>query len=434
MIDVKVGDRVYLMTGGGEKIEYALVLWVGNLPTEHVGANVGTFAGVQFDNPVGKGTGNLGPVQYFHAKSGHAAFVPASMLHKVSADSLSLFSSSFVPPTPSSVLPIGEQQQQQQQRRQLANISNNPSSASPRGNLDNHQIGAKSSGGGGVARPNPIGTSKQPPIGTPKSSSSSGAAAISGFTYAVTTSANSGAVAPKYNGATTTSAAGVPINNGAHIRRQEEEEEEEFFESDDDLDEALKVDDIEVSALAKMMTTTLSTPSSDLKGAASPDKKSKKKTQKTPNSNKNINNNNNVISQSSPARARTPSPPPAAPSSSTEWSVVASKIRKAPKQVQNQLKPAEKKATTPVKTKTKMEKILEENPKYKSTLCNWYMHGARCPNGDTCHFAHGESEMRVTSRPKFKYKTQVCSYYAAGHCGNGSACHFAHGLADLQKK
>ena len=103
------------------------------MPTEHVGANVGTFAGVQFDNPVGKGTGNLGPVQYFHvsattttrtktteesaekktnakttttttnstpslplshiqAKSGHAAFVPASMLHKVSADSLSLFS------------------------------------------------------------------------------------------------------------------------------------------------------------------------------------------------------------------------------------------------------------------------------------------------------------------------------------------------------
>merc|ERR1712168_199682 len=88
----------------------------------------------------------------------------------------------------------------------------------------------------------------------------------------------------------------------------------------------------------------------------------------------------------------------------------------------------EKSKVVPVKSKTKIDKLLAENPKYKSTLCNWYMQGARCPNGDECHFAHGESEMRVMARPKYKYKTQVCSYYAAGHCGNGSTCHFAHGL------
>ena len=65
--------------------------------------------------------------------------------------------------------------------------------------------------------------------------------------------------------------------------------------------------------------------------------------------------------------------PPEAPTASTEWSVVVSKIKKAPKQVRDQLKPPEKKPVVHAKPKTKMEKILQENPKFKSTLCSWWV-------------------------------------------------------------
>lgn len=425
MIDVKIGDRVYLLKPGTDKVEYAAVLWVGNLPPEHVGPNVGPFAGIQFDNPVGKGNGSLGNTQYFYAREGFAAFVPTSMLHKVHADANSLFSASYSPPSVSS---------NQYYRRHIAN--NIDDSRNPVALNQYHLNGiAPSINGSGEIGDGPMGSrSAYAPIGTRPAGNIVGNSygAFNGLSSSPY--ANGHSSSPYVGEASPAKAAPKGANIGANypsagkIHLQSKSEEEEFFESDDEIDEALKVDG-EISALTNMMIqmTTPSSSSGDVK-AATPDMKaaSPEKTSKTQN------NNNIGASAASAAARRAPSPPSEAPSSSQEWSVVASKIKKAPKQVRDQLKAPEKK-TTPVKTKTKMEKLIAENPKYKSTLCNWYMQGARCPNGNECHFAHGESEMRVMARPMFKYKTQVCSYYAAGHCGNGSTCHFAHGLADLHK-
>lgn len=428
MIDVKIGDRVYLLKPGTDKVEYAAVLWVGNLPPEHVGPNVGPFAGIQFDNPVGKGNGSLGNKQYFNAREGFAAFVPTSMLHKVHADANSLFSSSsYSPPSVSSST--------EYYRRQLANNkddSRSPTRTTAFTTQSNLNDFATKSINGSVSVGGTGGRSTNAPIGT-RSTTTSGHNVVGGGGYGAfdglssSPYANGGsyvsgaalaAKAPEYIGARFPSSAG----NKNMMQLPAKYEEEEFFESDDEIDEALKVDG-EISALTNMMIhmTSPSSSCADVK-AATPEKKTIK-----------THNNNHIgatAAITSPARA--PISPPVAPSSSQEWSVVASKIKKAPKEVRDQLKAPEKKVT-PVKTKTKVEKLLAENPKYKSTLCNWYMQGARCPNGNECHFAHGETEMRVMARPKFKYKTQVCSYYAAGHCGNGSTCHFAHGLADLQK-
>jgi len=413
MHDVKIGDRVYLLKPGTDKVEYAAVLWVGPLPPEHVGANVGPFAGIQFDNAVGKGNGSLGNVQYFHAREGFAAFVPTSMLHKVHAESNSLFSSSsYSPPSTVSSSNAYYRQRQIPNNNLLRNNYNDPVKSINDGS------------GGGFGSPRsaiaPIGTR---PAGHVVGGGRGGYSAFDGL------SSSPYAKCVSSNGASPVKAASV---NGGQIganylstaagrtRPDANNEEEEFFESDEEIDEALKVDG-EISALTNMMIKMSSPSAKGIIKAASPEKKTTK-TQ-----------NNNTIGASASSASPPRGPSPVAPSSSQEWSVVASKIKKAPKQVRDQLKAPEKSKVVPVKSKTKIDKLLAENPKYKSTLCNWYMQGARCPNGDECHFAHGESEMRVMARPKYKYKTQVCSYYAAGHCGNGSTCHFAHGLADLQK-
>lgn len=494
MIDIKVGDRVYMLKGNGDKVEYAVVLWVGQLPVEHVGNNRGLMAGIQFDNPVGKGNGSLGLKQYFQARAGHAAFVPASMLHKVNADSLSLFSSSYTSATPSN----------SESRRQFTTTSSNanndnlirgpglnspPSAAgavSPSAMNGYHNFNGSPPGGvhGGSVQStalSPIGT--RPPITASTTAASALTSASVNREYnifggghqyngpgfmaahgtdakvgigAIFTTTAGGAVGA-FSSSTAAPSSGFYGGNVAYSGGKAGtangygpgKEEEEVFESDDDLDEALKANEGEIANVAKMMRnlpTPSSSPDNDAKPklkAASPELK--KNNNKENNNKKEANNNNsagiktkNAATPTSPPSSLTtasssPPPPVAAPTASTEWSVVVSKIKKAPKQVRDQLKPPEKPAVVAVKPKTKVEKILEENPKYKSTLCSWYIQGARCPNGNVCHFAHGEHELRAIPRPKFKYKTQVCSYYAAGHCGNGSACHFAHGLADLQK-
>lgn len=427
MIDVKLGDRVYLLKPGTDKVEYAAVLWVGLLPPEHVGPSAGPFAGIQFDNPVGKGNGSLGSTKYFVAREGYAAFVPAHMLHKVQADSHSLFSASYSPPSASSSSssPPNDYYRQNGGGDDF-DYSNGFSSP----HLNN--VGG---GGGGNSINGVVSDISRPafmaPIGTrPGGGVVGGGGGYSAFDGLSSSpylkSAYAANPAPYSNGASPAKAAMNGGDAGAANTPAATKNDDEVFESDDEIDEALKVDAKEITALTNKFIKMASPTSSEMSvssKAATPEKKPTK-TQ-----------NNNIIGGkgASASPARSPTPPPPVVASSQEWSVVASKIKKAPKQVRDALKAPEKKAAPVVKSKSKTEKLMAENPKYKSTLCNWYMQGARCPNGNECHFAHGESEMRVLARPKYKYKTQVCSYYAAGHCGNGSTCHFAHGLADLQK-
>ena len=64
-----------------------------------------------------------------------------------------------------------------------------------------------------------------------------------------------------------------------------------------------------------------------------------------------------------------------------------------------------------------------------------------CSKGNSCHFAHGNTELRRRNEElpvevKFKmmnvpynnYKTQVCKYYAQSkNCHYGKNCTYAHG-------
>lgn len=451
MIDIRIGDRVYINKGGDKK-DYAIVLWLGYLPPKHVGNNVGFMVGLQFDEPVGKGNGSLGNVQYFQARNGHAAFVPAKMLTKANESSLSP-DPGRSPAKPPSSDTNSRPEYRYNDKNDLGSVFDSTSPSSYYGANGGFKSPIRNK-----AALAPIGTK---PTASPSaypnlsSTSSPASSALSANVplYHMFGGARDLPTARELAHGAAASVTGSPFRpahvNGARFRGDSDgteddddnhsdeigrglvqggldadDDEEEVFESDDDLDEVLK----------GSSENTVPQITANLAKLSSKDTKNVIPT----NNNNNMPKPNGVLPTTpwkSAMSGVTPlsASPPEAPTASTEWSVVVSKIKKAPKQVRDQLKPPEKKPVVHAKPKTKMEKILEENPKFKSTLCSWYVQGARCPNGNECHFAHGEAELRSVPRPKYKYKTQVCSYYAAGHCGNGSACHYAHGLADLQK-
>ena len=100
---------------------------------------------------------------------------------------------------------------------------------------------------------------------------------------------------------------------------------------------------------------------------------------------------------------------------------------------------------------------------YKTKMCAVYPLG-RCHNGDDCHFAHKESELRsppnlrqtslchefmrtgVCSTPNCGYahgyadlratdelyKTSLCTFWNNGNCKYGMFCRHAHGSAELR--
>ncbi|CAB3374126.1 Hypothetical predicted protein [Cloeon dipterum] len=75
---LKLGDRVVWLSDNGP--EFGTVRWLGVLP----GASSHTMAGVEFDNPVGTGTGLYNRQQLFLTRKKHASFIP--LLGLIKAD------------------------------------------------------------------------------------------------------------------------------------------------------------------------------------------------------------------------------------------------------------------------------------------------------------------------------------------------------------
>lgn len=64
--------------------------------------------------------------------------------------------------------------------------------------------------------------------------------------------------------------------------------------------------------------------------------------------------------------------------------------------------------------------------KWKTEICHyWEMYG-KCKFGDSCAFAHGESELKER-KLTFNYKTKLCKqFFESGYCSYGSRCQFSH--------
>ncbi|XP_060080817.1 ubiquitin carboxyl-terminal hydrolase CYLD-like [Ylistrum balloti] len=92
-LDLREKDRVVWMSDSGP--EYGVVKWIGILPdSRHKEVTVG----VEFDNPVGSGTGKYKNSRLFYAKPQHASLVPIMGLMK--ADDVTAMSTEFLPSEP----------------------------------------------------------------------------------------------------------------------------------------------------------------------------------------------------------------------------------------------------------------------------------------------------------------------------------------------
>ncbi|VDD89299.1 unnamed protein product, partial [Enterobius vermicularis] len=58
---------------------------------------------------------------------------------------------------------------------------------------------------------------------------------------------------------------------------------------------------------------------------------------------------------------------------------------------------------------------------YKTSLCKTFKETGSCDSGPSCHYAHGEQELRSPPKAHPKYKTQLCKSFAEfGTCPYGS--------------
>ena len=72
--------------------------------------------------------------------------------------------------------------------------------------------------------------------------------------------------------------------------------------------------------------------------------------------------------------------------------------------------------------------------KWKTEICRyWEMYG-ECKFGDSCAFAHGDSELKKR-KLTYNYKTKPCKqFFELGYCSYGSRCQFSHKKEDLKKE
>jgi len=198
---------------------------------------------------------------------------------------------------------------------------------------------------------------------------------------------------------------------------EEEEDEEEYFESDDDMDDKLNVDFSEMERRLKVLVLKKNPPlvhdvEIEAESARSTD-------------------------SASPAAVVLELDAAGVPikESSDQWSKVAEKLKKAPSQVQEKL--ATEKAPLIVSKKKEkapvyIEELAKNNPKYKKTLCHFWVTQGNCMHKERCLFAHGEKELVPEVKPKYHTKKSIlCQYHVKGGCRNGDHCGFAHGEHEL---
>ena len=84
--------------------------------------------------------------------------------------------------------------------------------------------------------------------------------------------------------------------------------------------------------------------------------------------------------------------------------------------------------------KYKTEEYNNFKTKWKTEICRyWEMYG-ECKFGDSCAFAHGESELKKR-KMTFNYKTKPCKqFFELGYCSYGCRCQFSHKKEDLKKE
>ena len=72
--------------------------------------------------------------------------------------------------------------------------------------------------------------------------------------------------------------------------------------------------------------------------------------------------------------------------------------------------------------------------KWKTEICRyWEMYG-ECKFGDSCAFAHGDSELKKR-KLTYNYKTKPCKqFFELGYCSYGCRCQFSHKKEDLKKE
>ena len=65
--------------------------------------------------------------------------------------------------------------------------------------------------------------------------------------------------------------------------------------------------------------------------------------------------------------------------------------------------------------------------KYKTEICKFWELNKTCRFGDTCAFAHGNTEIRKKIMHSASYKTKKCKqFFEFGFCLYGSRCQFLH--------
>ena len=64
--------------------------------------------------------------------------------------------------------------------------------------------------------------------------------------------------------------------------------------------------------------------------------------------------------------------------------------------------------------------------KWKTEICRYWEIYGECKYGDSCAFAHGDSELKKR-KMTFNYKTKPCKqFFELGYCSYGCRCQFSH--------